>query len=254
MTSLSLLSLAAGGMLFASAAAAADLKILTAGAFKSVIVALQPEFERESGHKLTIVNGTAGELTKMIGDGATFDVAVMPPGGIDAFTKSGQIAPGTRAVLARVGIGVMVRAGEPAPDISTVDAFKAAVLKAPTVAYIDPASGGSSGVYLTTLFDKLGIADAVKPKARLKNGGYVADLLVERQADLGIHQISEILPVKGVTLVGPIPAEIQNYTVYAGGIGAASTQKAAAQDFLKLLSSDRAQAVLAERGMERPKE
>ncbi len=171
---------------------------------------------------------------------------------LDDLTKKGKIAAGGRANLARVGVGVMVKEGAPRPDIATVAAFKQAVLAAKSVAYMDPASGGSSGIYLAGLFEKLGIADQLRPKAKLKQGGYVADLIVGGEAELGIHQISEIVPAKGVTLVGPLPAEIQNYTVYAAGIGAATRQSEAVTALIKLMSGPDAAAVLQSKGMELP--
>jgi molybdate transport system substrate-binding protein len=144
----------------------------------------------------------------------------------------------------------MVKAGAPAPDIASVDAFKRALLAAKSVAYIDPASGGSSGIYVAGLLDKLGIAVQVKPKAKLKKGGYVADLIVAGDAELGIHQISEIVPVKEVTLVGPLPSEIQNYTVYAAALGAAARDSEAARALIKSLTSPAVADVLKSRGME----
>ena len=170
--------------------------MLTAGAFKQVLVALVPEFEKQTGHKVTVENDTVGALTKRIEGGEAFDVAVLTPGAVNGLTGKGKLVAGTRSNLARVGIGVMVKAGAPQPDISSVEAFKRALLAAKSVAYIDPASGGSSGIYVAGLLDKLGIADQVKPKAKLKKGGYVADLIVSGEAELGIHQISEIVPVK----------------------------------------------------------
>src|SRR5688572_26066950 len=199
-------------------AAAAEVKVLTAGAMKQVVLALQPEFEKQ-GHKLVVDNDTAGALQKRIEGGEAFDLAVITPGVLDQLATKGKVAPDTKKVLSRVAIGVMVRPGTKLPDISSVDAFKRALIEAKTVAYIDPASGGSSGIYLDKLFEKMGIADQVRAKAKLKRGGYVADLLVSGEAEFGIHQISEIIPVKEVTLVGPLPREIQNYTTYAAGIG-----------------------------------
>ncbi len=154
--------------------------------------------------------------------------------------------------VARVGVGVVVKEGAPSPDISNVDAFKRALIAAKSVAYIDPASGGSSGIYLTGLFDKLGIAADIKPKAKLKQGGYVADLIANGEAELGLHQISEILPVKGVKLVGPLPAEIQNYTTYGAAVGTDAKQPDAARALIKLLTGPAAEGVLKARGMERP--
>jgi molybdate transport system substrate-binding protein len=231
-------------------AAAAEIKVLTAGAFKQVLVALVPDFEKQTGHKVIVENETVGALTKRIEGGEAFDVAVLTPGAVNDLTGKGKFVAGSRANLARVGVGVMVKAGAPAPDISTVEAFKRALIAAKSVAYIDPASGGSSGIYVSGLLDKLGIADQVKPKAKLKQGGYVADLIVKGEAELGIHQISEIVPVKEVTLVGPLPAEIQNYTVYAAGLGANAKDSEAAKALIKALTGPAAADVLKSKGME----
>jgi molybdate transport system substrate-binding protein len=233
------------------AGSAAELKILTAGAFKQVVVAVVPEFEK-AGHKVVVENDTVGALTKRIEGGEAFDVAVLTPAAVDNLTQKGKLADGSKTVLARVGVGVMVKAGAPAPDISTVEAFKRALINAKSVAYIDPASGGSSGIYVAGLLDKLGIANDVKPKAKLKQGGYVADLIKSGEAEIGIHQISEIVPVKEVTLVGPLPAEIQNYTTYAAGVSATAKDGEAAKALIKVLAGPSAAAVLKEKGMDRP--
>lgn len=191
--------------IMAQSASAAEIKVLTTGAFKQVVVALVPEFEKATGHKVVLDNGTVGQLQKRVDDGETFDVLVLSPKGIEDYIKSGKIVAGSNANLAKVGVGIMVKDGAPKPDVSSVDAFKQALLKAKSVAYIDPASGGSSGIYVSGLLDKLGVADQVKPKAKLKKGGHVSDLIVSGEAELGIHQMSEIVSQKGVTLVGPLP-------------------------------------------------
>jgi len=231
-------------------ASAAEIKILTAGAFKQVVVALAPDFEKQTGHKVTIDNGTAGQLKKRIGGGEAFDVAVITPVVVDELIANGKLSPGSRVMLASVGVGVVVKEGAPKPDISTVEAFKRALLAAKSVAYIDPASGGSSGIYIDKLLEKLGIADQVRPKAKLKKGGHVADLIVSGEAELGLHQISEIVPVKGAVLVGPLPKEIQNTTTYAAGLGASAKDKEAAQALIKALAGPAAAAVLKSKGME----
>ncbi len=239
------------GMLWAPSASAAELKVLTAGAMKSVVLALVPQFESQ-GHKVILDNGTAGALLKRIESGEAFDVAVVTPGVIDTLIEKGKIAAGTRANLARVGVGVVVKESAPEPDIGNVEAFKQALLNAKTVAYIDPESGGSSGIYIASLLNKLGIADAIKPKAKLKRGGHVADLIASGEAELGLHQISEILPVKGTALVGPLPAELQNYTTYAVGLSATARDTNAAKAFIDILRGPAGTAVLREKGMERP--
>jgi molybdate transport system substrate-binding protein len=231
-------------------AAAAEIKVLTAGAFKQVLLALVPDFERTSGNKVIVDNDTVGALTKRIEGGETFDLAVLTPAAVDALASKGKLVAGSRANLARVGVGVVVKEGAAKPDIGSVDAFKRALLAAKSVAYIDPAAGGSSGIYVAGLLDKLGIAAEVKPKAKLIPGGAVAEHVARGEAELGIHQISEILPVKGVTLVGPLPAEIQNYTVYAAGLGAQAKESDAAKALLKALSGPAAAEVLKSKGME----
>src|SRR3954451_12045635 len=200
-------------------AAAAEVKVLTAGAFKQVLVALLPEIEKQSGNKVALDNDTVGALVKRIEAGESFDLAVLTPGALEGLAGKGKIVAGSATKLARVGIGVVVKEGAPKPDIGSVEAFKQALLAAKSIAYIDPAAGGSSGIYVSGLLDKLGIAADVKAKSKLIPGGAVAEHIARGEAEIGIHQISEILPVKGITLVGPLPAEIQNYTVYAAAIG-----------------------------------
>jgi molybdate transport system substrate-binding protein len=233
-----------------SLASADEIKVLTAGAFKQVVVALVPAFEKKTGQKVIVENETAGALKKKIEGGEAFDLAIITPGVIDALAKESKIAAGTNVKLASVGVGVVVKEGAPKPDISTVDAFKRALLAAKSVAYIDPASGGSSGIYIEKLLERLGIADQIKPKAKLKQGGHVADLIVSGEAELGLHQISEILPVKGAELVGPLPKEIQNTTTYAAGISATAKNKAGAEALIKMFSEPAAAAVLKAKGME----
>jgi molybdate transport system substrate-binding protein len=234
----------------ASSASAAEIKVLSAGAFKQVVLALVPEFEKQTGNKVVVDNDTAGGLAKRIEGGDAFDVAVITPAVINDLIKKGKIAGGSEIALASVGVGVVVKEGAPKPDISTVDAFKQALLNAKSVAYIDPASGGSSGIYVDKLLQRLGIADQIRPKAKLKQGGYVADLIASGDAELGVHQISEIVPVKGVTLVGPLPKDIQNTTTYAAGLSAAAKEPEAAKAFIKVLSGPQAAAVLKSKGME----
>ena len=231
-------------------AAAAEIKVLTAGAFKQVLLAQLPDFERTSGHKVVVENDTVGALTKRIEGGETFDLAILTPAAVDALASKGKLVAGSRANLARVGIGVVVKEGAPKPDIGSLAAFKQALLAAKSVAYIDPAAGGSSGIYVAGLLDKLGIAADVKPKAKLIPGGAVAEHVARGEAELGIHQISEILPVKGVTLVGPLPADVQNYTVYAAALGAQAKESDAAKALLKALSGPAAAEVLKSKGME----
>ena len=247
-----LIGLGLAGWAVGSGAAAADLRVLTAGAYKPVVVALAPAFEQRTGHRLVIDNDTAGALVRRISAGEAFDLVLLTPGGLEQLAKAGKVDTGASVRLAKVAIGVAVKQGAPAPDISSVAAFQQTLLAARAVATIDPQAGGSSGIYLWQLFEKMGIAAQLKPKAVLVPGGLVAQRLLNGEADIAIHQISEILAVPGATLVGPLPAEIQNYTVYAGAVGTAAREPAAAQDLLNLLASAQAQAVLKDKGMQAP--
>lgn len=233
-----------------SPVSAAEIRVLTAGAFKPIVLAITPEFEKQSGHKLVVDNDTAGALQRRILGGEAFDVAVATPAVLQELSAKGKVVAGTPVNLARTAVGVAVKEGAPLPDVRTVESFKAALLAATKVAYIDPAAGGSSGIYFSKLLETMGIADAVKAKAVLVPGGLVAQRLVTGEADLAVHQISEILAVKGATLVGPLPREIQNYTTYAGGLGAAAAQPEAARALIAFLGGDVARRVLAEKGME----
>jgi molybdate transport system substrate-binding protein len=231
---------------------AEELKILSAGAFKPVLVALQPAFERDTGHKLVIENDTAGGLQKRITGGEAFDLVFSSPASLQPMAQAGKLANEPPLPLARVAIGVAVRKGAPMPDISSVDAFRKLLLDARSVAYIDPAAGGSSGIYLDRLFERWGIAPQVRAKAVLVPGGLVATRVVDGSAEVGIHQISEIMAVPDAVLVGPLPAEIQNYTVYAGALSAETKKAAAARELLAALRGPKAAEVLKTRGMEAP--
>src|SRR3954470_1788744 len=232
--------------------AAAEIKVLTAGAFKQVLLALVPEFEKQTGHKVILENDTVGALTKRIEGGEAFDLAVLTPAAVNDLSAKGKFVAGSRTNLGRVGVGVVVKEGAPKPDISSVDAFKRALIAAKSVAYIDPVAGGSSGIYVAGLLDKLGVADVVKPRAVLIHGGAVAEHIAKGEAELGIHQISEILPVPGIDLVGPLPREIQNYTTYAAGLSVGAKDNEAAKALIKALTGPAAAAVVKSKGMEQP--
>jgi molybdate transport system substrate-binding protein len=228
----------------------AELKVASGGAFKQVLNALAAQYQSESGNTLAIAYQTTGQHLALIRAGnEAFDVAILPPEAIDALAKEGKIVPGTRANLAQTGVGVVVKAGAPKPDISTVEAFKQTLLAAKSVAFIDPKAGGSSGIYVEGLLQRLGIADAINAKAVLVHGGAVADHVADGEAEIGIHQISEILPVAGAVLVGPLPAEIQNYTIYAAGVGTAAKDDAMARALVKFLSGPDALPIIKAKGM-----
>lgn len=231
---------------------ATDLKVLTAGALKPLVTTLAPEFERATGHRLLVEGNTAGALARRVQAGEAFDIIIVTRDGIDQLARTGRLAADSAVPLARIGIGMAVKSGQPMPDTRTLAGFRQALLNARAVAYIDPAAGGSSGIYLAGLFEKMGIANEIGRNAVLVPGGLVAQRLVTGEADLALQQMTELLVVPGVTVLGPIPAEVQNFTVYVGAISSTARDITAAKDFLALLVGPAAQALWNDKGMQAP--
>ncbi len=240
-----LFALAAGG------ASAADLKLLTAGAYKSAATEIVADFEKKTGNKVTIDTGTAGALQKRVAGGEYFDVLVIPPIPM-ASLLGNRVDESSAKELARAGVGLAIKQGAPVPDISGVDGFKKALLAARAIAYIDPAAGGSSGIYLAQLFQQMGIADQLKPKSVLVQGGLVADRIVDGKADIALQQSSELMGVPGVQFVGPIPLMVQNYTIYSGGVSVGSGNRAAADALLLALANPENGKILKSKGLDSP--
>jgi molybdate transport system substrate-binding protein len=210
-----------------------------------------PEFEKKTGHKVTVENDTAGGVARRVGGGEYVDVVVMPPGAMAPLLGS-KLVESSAKPLARVGIGVAIKQGAPVPDISTVDAFKKSLLAARAITYTDPASGGTAGAYLANLFEKLGIAAELKPKTVLVKGGLAAEKLITGEADIAMQPASELLAVSGAVLVGPIPLEVQTYIVYSGAVSAGARDQAAADALLAALHGPDKAALLKKKGMELP--
>jgi molybdate transport system substrate-binding protein len=232
----------------ATSAQAADIKVICSNGFQAVMHELGPQYERATGHKLVVSYGLAAVLGKEIEGGEAFDLTILAPPQIDALIRQGKIAADSRAVLARSGIGVMVRSGAPKPDISTVDAFKRALLDAKSIAFPPQ---GQSGIYLVGLIERLGLTEALKTKMMpIASGPLTGETVAKGEAEIGITPIGELLAVKGVALVGPLPPLVQNYIVQTAGISATAAQGAAARDFLKFLMAPANAHVIAEKGME----
>ena len=245
---LRLIATAAAIAALATGARAADIKIICSNGFGAVMHELGPRFEAATGHKLIVRYGLAAVLGKEIEAGDTFDLTILAPPQIDALIRQGKIVPESRRVLARSGIGVMVRAGAPKPDISTVDAFKRALLAAKSIAFPPQ---GQSGIYLAGLIERLGLGDALKPKLKLiASGPLTGETVAKGEAEIGITPIGELLAVPGVALVGPLPAEVQNYIVQTAGISPAARQGAAAKAFLDFVMAPENRHVIVEKGME----
>ena len=230
----------------------ADLKVLTAGAYKPMLADLAEALHTQTGHRLDVSNDTAGGVTARVNRGEDADLVILPLAALETLAAKGKIQAGSASPLAKVGIGVVVKEGMPVPNISTVEAFRVAVLASPSIAYIDPVAGGSSGIYLASLFERLGMAEALKRKSVLVPGGLTASRVSGGEAAMALQQISELRAVRGVTYVGPLPAEIQNYTLYAGGVAANAQNPEAARAVLRFLHGDAAVRALAARGLEKP--
>ena len=213
----------------------AEVKVLSAGAMKAMVTELGEAFQRESGHTLRLTFDTVGSLRKRAATEPA-DVVILTAEAVDDLARDGLVAAGTRTDLGRVGMGVAVKEGAPRPDISTAESFKQAVLAAKSIVYTDPARGGTSGIHFASVLQRLGIAEAVKDKTVLWPGGYAAEAVAKGQAELCVHQISEILPVKGVTLVGPLSKDLQKITTYSGGVAERSDAKDAARALLTFLA------------------
>lgn len=214
----------------------ADIKVMSAGAVRSMVAALGAEFERETGNKLDINFGTAGSLRERIKGGESADLVILSESAIAELAKLGLVVSGSCTDLGRTVTGVVVREGTPAPDISTPEAFKRALLNARSVAYTDPKAGGSGGIMFSALLQKLGIADEINKKAVLGKGGHdVTVAIAEGRAEIGTTFISEVLSVKGATVVGPLPGELHNANTYTAAIHSrAASPKGAESLLLKL--------------------
>jgi molybdate transport system substrate-binding protein len=213
-----------------------EVKVFSAGAVRAIVTDLAEQFRQETGNTVTFSFGTAGQTRQKLLGGEPVDVVILTDAGIDDMIKQGALASGSHVDLARTGMGVGVREGAPKPDIATSEAFKATLLNAKSLVYVDPAQGATSGVHFKSVLERLGIADEVKGKTQLVSGGYPAEKVASGEAELVVHQISEIVPVKGVTLVGPLPPDFQKVTVYSAGLAARSPSPEAARAFIAFLA------------------
>jgi molybdate transport system substrate-binding protein len=231
--------------------AVAEIKVLSCGAVESMVKALGAEYEKTSGDKLDLKFGTAGSLRARFDGGEVPDLIVLPTAMTEVLEKAGRFVPGSRIDLGRTVTGVVVKEGARAPDISTPDTFKQALLNAKTVSYTNPKAGGSSGTYMSGLLQKLGIADEIGKKAVLGKRGYeVAEAVADGRAEIGTTFISEALTVKGVTVVGPLPGDLYHTNTYTAAIPAGSAQPEAALRLLDALTKSETRGRWTEAGLE----
>jgi molybdate transport system substrate-binding protein len=227
-------------------AQADEVKVMAANAVKEPFLELVAAFEKATGHKVTAVwSGTAG-VTQKISGGEVVDVVIVGAANIDKLIREGKLLAGSRVDFAKSGVGIAVREGLPKPDISSAEAVKKAVLEAKSVAY----SSGPSGLYIAELFKRMGIAEQVKDKLKLPPSNVlVGEVLARGEADLGFQQVSDLLHVKGIVYVGPLPAEIQNTTVYAAALHTKAPAPEAAKSLVKVLTAPAAGPIITKAGM-----
>ncbi len=229
----------------------AEVKVMSTGAVESMVRMFAPIFERQSGHKANLNFGTAGGLRARLEKGEQADLIILPAAAVEAMEKAGGLVPGSRTDLGRTITGIAIKKGAPAPDVSTPEAFKRALLKARGVSYSDPAAGGSSGTYFAGLLQKMGIADEVNKKAVLGKRGYeVAQAIVDGRAEIGTTFISELLTVPGVRILGPLPGALYFANTYTGAIPTGSTQRDAAFALVRVLTNPAMRDRWTEAGLE----
>jgi molybdate transport system substrate-binding protein len=230
-----------------------DVTVLATTAMKTSFDELAPQFERTSGHRLSLTFGPSLQLEKRLGEGEGADVAIVSGAGIDDLVARGKIAPGSVTAIAGSALGVAIPRGAPKPDISSAEAFKRALLAAKSVAVSKPVGGGQSGVHMAKVFERLGIAEQIAAKAKYGQGGPagLVGLIIERgEAEIGVQQIAELLAVPGIDFVGPLPAELQSVTPFVAAIPAAAQNAQAARDLIAFLTTPEAKRVIKAKGLE----
>jgi molybdate transport system substrate-binding protein len=233
--------IAAAALALAAPSHAAELKVLSTNALKSVLEDLAPKFEQSSGHKVAITWGTAAQLKVQIEKGAAFDLAVITDAGADDLIKQGKLA--SRTALARSGVAVAIKKGAPKPALASAEDFKKMVLAAKSIAWVEQ---GASGIYLKGVFERLGILDQIKDK--LKPVKAAGEAVANGEAEIGFTQISEILPFAGAEVGGMLPPDIQSFTTFVVGVHAKDSEPAAA--LVTFLKAPAAAAVIKAKGLE----
>jgi molybdate transport system substrate-binding protein len=237
-------------VLVASAAGAAEVKVICANAMMQVLGAVSGEFERATGHKLLITYGPAGAIRNRIAANEVADVAIVPTPILDQLTSLAAVLPGSRVDVAKVGIGLAVRSGAPRPDISSPEALKTTLLAARSISHGDLVSGGVSGPHFMKVLERLGIAAQVDSRRMVATGLAVAKRVADGESEIAINQISELVGVDGVELVGPLPDELQNTTSFSAGVLANGKEPEAARALLEFLVGPAAIRAIRATGME----
>jgi molybdate transport system substrate-binding protein len=217
---------------------AAEIKVISAGAVRSVLGGIVEDYGRTSGNKISLIVGSTGRLRAIIASGEPADLIIVSAPLMAELETTGKLTPGSRADLGRVGMGVVIREGASAPDLATPDAIKQALIKARSIAYTNPAAGGTSYLHLMKIAEQFGITEIVTKKGVHATGGNDAAAKVAKgEAEIAIVLISEIAAAKGARLAAPLPEALQLYTVYAAAIAASSADPANARAFIAALTA-----------------
>ena len=234
-----------------NAAESAEIKLLCANGMQTVIEDLAPKFESATGHKLVIVFATGGATVKRAGGGEPADVVIAPHRGIDGLVKDGKVSADAVTALASTGISVAIRKGASKPDISSPDALKRVLLAAKSITYLNPADGGASGIHFAKALDRLGIANEMKSKTVFApKAGAVGALVASGEAEIGVIQYQLLFLVPGIEIVGPLPGDLQDTTVFSGAIMSGARDREASRALITFLRSPEAAGVIKAKGME----
>ena len=237
----------------AAVAEPVEVTVLTSVALTSALDELAPQFERATGNKLKIGYSLIADIKKRVLAGETADVIMLSRPAMDDLQKQDKFAPGSLVDVAGTPVAIAVRAGAPKPDISSADALKRSLLAAKSIVYADPAKGGASGVYFAQVVDRLGIAEQLKSRTILVPGAQSADVVAKGDAEIGVAQASEIVPVQGAQLVGPLPGELGSLTQFTAAIGAGSKQTEAAKSLIQFLTGPAAAPLFKSKGFQQGK-
>ena len=223
-----------------------EIKVMASAAFKEAYLELVPEFERSTGHKVVTLWVPSVQMMTRLKGGETVDLVVMSAASLAELIEHGMIDAGNCFDLAKSGVGVAVKAGASRPDISSGEALKRAVLAAKSIVY----STGPSGIYLAGLFQRMGISDQIQHKIKQVQGEPAGASVARGEAELGFQQVSELLPVPGIDLIGPLPADVQQITLFSAGLHAGAKEPDAARALVKFFRAPAAVPVIRKKGME----
>jgi molybdate transport system substrate-binding protein len=235
-------------------ASAAEITVLSVGSLRSSLIPLLSDFEKSSGHKVKMESGAAGAMVSRIQKGEVVDVVIVTPPQIETLVAEGKVVSGTQVKIAKVGMGLAASKSTGITDISTIDAFKRALLAAKSIGHTDPSGGASSAIYAAKLLASLDMAAELKPKIKttFATNDDLFEALRKGDVELGFGQTTEIAATPGVTFVGPLPAPVQNYSVYSAGVAASANQPVAAKEFISFLTAPATIAAMKEKGVEAP--